>query len=54
MEVGRHLGNDPAITSHIGRMGTEVVRHLGNDPMITSYSLLVTRWSGCPHHNLIM
>ena len=31
----------------------EVGRHLGADPTITSHSLVLSKWSGCPPHNLV-
>ena len=32
----------------------EVGRHLDADPMITSHSLVLSKWSGHPPHDLIM
>ena len=31
----------------------EVGRHFGADPTISSHSLVLSKWSGCPPHNLI-
>ena len=40
--------------SNIGRTGTEVGRHLAADPTITSHSLVLSKWSGRPPHDLIV